>query len=93
MRAGRRALRWNINRPSALGFSIAFLALLLTGTQRAIQRTARLALGLTVLVDMLRTQPKTAGCRQPTLNLLGTPLLTQIGFDTRGTWSTGDTFP
>ena len=69
------------NLPSGIGFSIAFLAFLLTVAQIAIQRTARLAIRLNVLVDTLRTQPKTAGCRQPTRNLLGTPLLTQIGFD------------
>ena len=70
------------NLSSGIGFSIAFLAFLLTGTQGAIQRTPRLTIRLDVLVDTLRTQSKTVGCRQPTRNLLGTPLLTQIRFDT-----------
>ena len=69
------------NLPSPVGFSIAFLALLLTVPQMAIQRTARLAIRLDVLVDALRTQPKTVVGRQPTRNLLGTPLLTQTRFD------------
>ena len=69
------------NLASPIGFSIAFLAFLLTVTQMAIQHTARLTIGLDVLVDALRTQPKTTGRRQPTRNLLGTPLLTQTRFD------------
>ena len=67
------------NLPSGVGFSIAFLAFLLTVTQMAIQR-ARLAIRLNVLVDALRTQSKTAGSLQPTRNLLWTPLLTQTRF-------------
>ena len=69
------------NLPSGIGFSIAFLAFLLTVTQVAIQRPARLAIRLNVLVDALRAQAKPVGGRQPTRNLLGTPLLTQIRFD------------
>ena len=69
------------NLPSGIGFSIAFLAFLLTVAQMAIQRTARLAIRLDVLVDALRTQSKTVGRRQPTHNLLWTPLLTQTRFD------------
>ena len=49
------------NLPSGVGFSIAFLAFLLTMTQMAIQRPARLAIGLDVLVDALRTQSKSVG--------------------------------
>ena len=66
------------NLPSTIGFAIAFLAFLLTVPQMAIQRTARLTICSDVLVDALGTQPETVGRLQPTRNLLGTPLLTQI---------------
>ena len=69
------------NLPSGIGFSIAFLAFLLTVAQMAIQHPARLAIRLDVLVDTLRTQSKPVGRRQPTRNLLWTPLLTQARFD------------
>ena len=49
--------------------------------QRAIQRPARFAIRLNVLVDALRTQPKPVGCRHPTRNLLGTPRLAENRFD------------
>ena len=61
----------------------AMQTVLLPVTQMAIQRTTRLTIRLDVLVDALRTQPNPVGRRQPTHNLLGTPLLTQVGFDTR----------
>ena len=51
------------NLSSPIGFSIAFLAFLLTVPQMTIQRTARLAIRLDVLVDALRTQPKTTASR------------------------------
>lgn len=47
----------------------------------AIQHTARLTIRPDVLIDALGTQPKPVGRRQPTRNLLGTPLLTQIRFN------------
>ena len=59
------------NLPSGIGLSIAFLAFLLTVAQMAIQRTARLAIRLDVLVDALRTQSKTVGRRRrPAICLL-----------------------
>ena len=51
------------NLSSPIGFPIAFFAFLLTMTQMTIQRTARLAIRLDVLVDALRTQPKTTASR------------------------------
>ena len=69
------------NLASGIGFAIAFLAFFLTMPQMAIQRPARLTIRPDVLVDALGAQPKPIGSRQPTRNLLGTPLLTQIGFD------------
>ena len=54
----------------------AVQTVLLTVTQMAIQRTTRLTIRLDVLVDALRTQSNPIGRRQPTHNLLGTPLLT-----------------
>ena len=69
------------NLPSGIGFSIAFLALLLPVTQMAIQRPARLATRLNVLVDALRTQPKPVVSRQPTRDLFGALLLTESRLD------------
>ena len=69
------------NLPAGIGFAIPFLTFLLTVSQMAIQRTAGLSIRTNMLINALRTQPKTALGRQPTRNLLRTPFLAQIRFD------------
>ena len=57
------------NLASALGFAGAFFAFLLAVTQLIIQRPARLAIRLNMLVDTLRTQPKSQHRLQSTVRL------------------------